>query len=69
MDLNPQLHQVVGQVLGHALGEGGDQHPLPPLHSLVDLPHQVLDLALGRPDDHLWVHQARGADDLLHHLS
>jgi hypothetical protein len=66
--LDAQLEQVVGEVLGHLLGERGDQHPLVALGALADLVDQVVDLALGRLDDDLGVDQAGGADDLLHEL-
>ena len=59
------LQQVVGEVLGHLLGQGGDQDPLVALGPEPDLAHQVVDLALGRLDDHLRVDQAGGPDQLL----
>ncbi len=68
MHLDPHLGQVIGQVLGHALGEGGHQRPLAAFDPLVNLMDQVVNLALGGLDDDLRVHQAGGADDLLHHL-
>ncbi len=64
-DPDVQAEHVVGEVLGHLLGERGDQDPLVLLHPLADLVHQVVDLALGRLDDHLGVDQAGRADDLL----
>jgi hypothetical protein len=42
------LEQVVGEVLGHLLGQRGDQHALVALGALADLAEQVVDLALGR---------------------
>ncbi|MEJ7695354.1 MAG: hypothetical protein WKF78_01540 [Candidatus Limnocylindrales bacterium] len=35
--LTPSLVQVVGQVLGHLLGERRDEHPLAPFDALADL--------------------------------
>ncbi|CAM5515778.1 hypothetical protein SCYAM73S_08673 [Streptomyces cyaneofuscatus] len=64
-DLDAELQEVVGEVLRHLLGEGGDQDPLVALGALADLVHQVVDLALGGFDDDLGVDQAGGADDLL----
>ena len=66
--LDVQFAQIVGQVLGHALGQCGDQHALAPSHPLVDLPHQIVHLPLHRLDDDSGIHDASGADDLLHHL-
>ena len=63
------LEQVVGQVLGHLLGERGDQHPVAAFGPLVDLRQQVVDLALGRLDDDLGVDQAGRAHDLLDDLA
>ena len=48
LDLDAQLLQVVGEVLGHLLGERGDERALAALDPLADLVHQVVDLALGR---------------------
>ena len=36
-DPHTVLVEVFGQVLGHALGEGGDQHPVALAHPLMDL--------------------------------
>ena len=41
-----QLEQVVGEVLGHLLGQRGDQHPLVALGAVPDLADQVVDLTL-----------------------
>ena len=60
--------EVVGEVLGHLLGEGGHQHPLLALFPGVDLPDEVVDLPFHRPHLDHRVQQARGADDLLHNL-
>ena len=62
-----EIEQVVGEVFGHLLGEGGDQHPLITLGPQPDLVHQIVDLALGRLDHDLRVDQPGGPDDLLHH--
>ena len=59
------LHEVVGQVLGHLLGEGRDQRALAVLGDRPDLVHQVVDLVLGRADLDRRVDDARRADDLL----
>ncbi|CAM5239714.1 hypothetical protein SANTM175S_09629 [Streptomyces antimycoticus] len=64
--LDAELEHVVGQVLGHLLGEGGDQDALVLLGAGADLMDEIVDLALGRLDDDLGVDQAGRADDLLH---
>jgi hypothetical protein len=61
------LLQVVGEVLGHALGQRRDQDPLARLLPLADLGQQVVDLTLHGPDLDLRVHQPGRADQLLHH--
>src|ERR1700678_4278012 len=63
------LEQVVGEVLGHLLGQGGDQDALVALGPQPDLLEQVVDLALGRLDDHLRGDQAGGPDHLLDHVA
>ena len=72
-DPHAQFAVVVGQLLGHALGQGGHQHPLAAGHGLAHLVQQVVHLAHRtpviagrRPDLDHRVHQAGGADDLLH---
>ena len=59
------LHQVVGEVLGHLLGERGDQGALAVLRPGADLVHQVVDLVPGLPHLDLRIHDPRGPDDLL----
>ena len=59
---------MVRQILRHALGEGGYQHPLVPCGTDPDLLHQIVDLAGDGPHLHTGVQQARGADHLLHDL-
>ena len=59
---------MVRQILRHALGEGGYQHPLVPCGTDPDLLHQIVDLAGDGPHLHTGVQQACGADHLLHDL-
>ena len=65
LDLDPELAQVVGQVLGHLLGQGRDDRPLAALDPAADLLEQVVDLALGRADGDLRVDDAGRPDELL----
>ncbi len=60
-----ELLVVLGQVLGHPLGERGHQHPLLALGPGPDLVQEVVHLVAGRPHGDLGVHQAGGPDDLL----
>src|SRR5206468_133238 len=59
------LLQVVGEVLGHLLGEGGDQDALRDGDALADLLEQVVHLMARGADDHLGVGETRRADELL----
>ena len=67
-DLDAHLVQVVGEVLGHLLGERRDEDPLAPLDALPDAVDEVVDLALGGPDLDGRVDDARGPDELLDDL-
>ena len=58
------LGVVVGEVLGHALGEGGDEDALVDGGAGADLGEEVVDLALDGADFDLGVDEAGGADDL-----
>ena len=60
---------IVGQLLGHALGQRGDQHPLVLGHPRGDFRQQIVHLAGHRADFHFRVHQAGGAHQLLDHLA
>jgi hypothetical protein len=62
-----ELLVVLGEVLGHALGQRGHQHPLLALGPGPDLVEQVVDLIAGRADGDLGVHQPGGTDHLLGH--
>ena len=63
------LQQIVGEVLGHLLGQRGHQHPLVTLGAGSDLADQVVDLPLGGLDHDLRIHQAGRADHLLDELA
>ena len=62
---HPGLAQVVGEVLGHLLGEGGDQGALPALGADMDLAEQVVDLPLAGTHLDDRVDEPGGTDDLL----
>ncbi len=70
LDPHARLGQVVGQVLGHLLGQGGDQHPVAAGHGRGRSarggrrsgPWSGMIVDLG-------VDQAGGPDDLLDHLA
>ncbi len=63
----PDLGQIGRQILRHALGEGGDQAALAGFDAGADLPVQVVDLALARPDVNLRIDQPGRPDHLLGH--
>ena len=58
LDLDAELLEVVGQVLGHLLGQRRDERPLAALDAPADLLEQVVDLALGRADGDLRIDDA-----------
>ena len=63
------LEQVIGQVLGHLLGQRGDQHPLVAVGARPDLADEVVDLSLGRLHHDLGVDQTGGANHLFDELA
>ena len=65
LDLDPELLEVVGKVLGHLLGERRDEHALAAVDALADLLEQVVDLALGRADANERIDDTGRADELL----
>ncbi len=54
---NSVFSQVLGEVLGHALGQRGHQHAIAELDALVNLGHEVVDLRTNRSDLHHRVDQ------------
>ena len=62
------LQQIVGEVLGHLLGQRGDQDPLIACGAGPDLADQVVDLAFGGLNHDLRVDQPGGPDHLLDEL-
>ena len=62
------LAKISGEILGHPLGQRGDEHALPKLHTTRNLGEQVIDLGAYRPDLDLRIDQPRGPHELLDHL-
>ena len=58
------LGQVIGQILRHALGQGGDQHTAPAGGDGAAFREQIVHLVFHRTDFRHGVDQAGGADDL-----
>ena len=67
--LDAVVQQVIREVLGHALGQGGHEDALVLGGAGADLVDQVVDLALRGFDGDLRVHQASRANHLLHKLA
>ncbi len=63
--LDAALQQIVRQVLGHLLRQGGDEDPLADLLAPPDLVQQVVDLVLGRAQLDLGVDEVGRPDQLL----
>ena len=65
--LHAQFLVIRGEVLGHSLGERGDQHPFLTLGAVANLLEQIVDLALDRPYFDRRIHQAGRPDHLFDH--
>ena len=66
IDLNARVEQMVGQVLGHALGERGHQHALLAGNALANLVLKIVNLAAYWTHVNLGVEQAGRTNNLLH---
>ena len=64
-DLHAVVVKVLGQVLGHALGQHGDEAAEAAGRGVADLAQHVVDLRAGRADLDGRVDEARRADHLL----
>ena len=64
-----QFAVVIGELLGHALGERGDEHALAFFFADVDFAEQIVHLGADGADFDKRVDQAGGAHHLLHHLA
>ncbi len=62
------LVQILGQVLGHSLGQGRNQHALVDRNPLVNFREDVIYLCPDRPDLDLRVNQPRRPHQLLDDL-
>ena len=65
-DLQADILQVVGEVLGGTLGQGGDEHAFPGFHAGAAELDGLVDLPLERPDHDAGIEQSGRSDDLLH---
>ena len=65
IDLNAGIEQMVGQVLGHTLGQCGHQHTLFTSHALANLVLKVVNLAANRTYIDLGVEQTGRTNNLL----
>ena len=65
----PVSYTHLGQILGHFLGERGDQNPFSLGPAGVDLSNEIVDLAINWTDNDLRIEQTGRADDLLDHLT
>ena len=61
--------EVIGQILGHFLGERGDQNPFSLGCAGVDFSNEIVNLAINRTDNDLRIKQTGRTDDLLDHLT
>ena len=61
--------QVLGQILGHFLGQRGHEGALVFGGAVVDFADQIVDLPLHRPYKNLGIQQAGGSNDLLGQLA
>ena len=62
------LGEIIGQLFGHALGQGRDQHSFSFLDPQIYFSQQVVDLGGCRSHDNLRIDEARRTHHLLHHL-
>ena len=66
IDLNARVEQMVGQVLGHALGQRGHQHALLAGNALANLVLKIVNLAANWTHVNLGGEQASRTNNLLH---
>src|SRR5215471_14271967 len=64
-----ELGIVLGQVFGHFLGKGGDEHPLAAAGPQANLVEQIVDLAADRADLDFGIDQAGRSDYLFDYFS
>ena len=67
--LDAVVAQIIGELLGHAFGQGGDQNPLVFHHPNTDFLEHIVHLVDGGSHLDHGVNQAGGAHHLLHHIA
>ncbi len=68
-DAHAVLVQIVGEVLGHPLGERGDEHALLAADAQRDLGEEIVDLRLRGPDLERRIDEPRRPHELLDDLA
>ena len=66
-DLDAAFQQIIGKVLGHLLGERGDERTFVPGHTILDFGQKIVDLPFHGPYVDLRINKACRTDDLFHH--
>ena len=67
--VHADVAEVIGQFLGGALGERGDEHALLRVGALATFLNQIVNLAFERFESDLWVNEAGGAHDEFHDVA
>ena len=67
--LDAVVAQIIGELLGHAFGEGGDQNPLVFHHPNADFLQHIVHLVDGGSHLDHRIDQTGGAHHLLHHIA
>ena len=68
-DPHAKVAIVVGEILGHLLGQSRYQNPLAIADSQADLSEQIVDLTTDRAHINLRIEQTGRSDDLLDHFA
>ena len=62
------IRQVIGQIFGHALGQGGHQHTLVLFDALVDFRQQIVNLGFDIAHLHYRINQPGRPHHLFYYL-